>query len=95
MKKSQLRQIIKEEISKILVEYKITHPKDVEMEIENKKQSNTFPFEVRDEDGNLIHYQETKGKWVKYKNKGGKRVGYESWTGYFRDGELGIDGKNQ
>ena len=61
----------------------IQHTPEIEKEIEVKKKLNKYPFDIRDEDGNLVHYQETKNKWVKYKNKGGKRVASETWTGFY------------
>jgi len=46
----------------------------------------TFPFEVKDENGNILYYEKSNGYWGKYTyDENGNEVYYENSEGEIRD----------
>jgi len=52
----------------------------------------TFPFEIKDSDGNRIYFEWSDGVWSKYERNGRKVIRYENSKGYWEKREW-VDGK--
>jgi hypothetical protein len=56
---------------------------------------NTFPFEIKDKNGNEIYFEDSKGFWIKHEyDDQGKEIRYENSTGLWIKWEYD-DGGNQ
>jgi len=51
-----------------------------------------FPFNIKDENGNIIYYENSNAYWSKLEYKDGKEIYFESSTGFWRKSEY-KDGK--
>jgi len=47
----------------------------------------TFPFEIKDSDGNRIYFEWSDGVWSKYERNGRKVIRYENSKGYWEKRE--------
>ncbi len=63
------------------------------MTIAQQLQVTKFPFEINDENGHMIYWEDSNGYWAKRKyDANGNRIYYETSTGYLSRREFDANG---